>query len=166
MNEGNIHLTCLNCEHEFDGDVSLDALGWHSACPECKSTFDVDVPDRRFVIAFAKDGPPDDPCRYQTDSFTGEGVASIHAFGTAEEFIECWKKLSEQPEGMWYWCLDAYPGQSYTNEPVFCICSGACDPSDIEIFAAYPPLSEAAAQLQEPAAEPEKSMDMKMGGIT
>lgn len=38
-------LTCLNCWHIFDGDVSLDELGWHSACPECGSSFDVDVPE-------------------------------------------------------------------------------------------------------------------------
>ena len=164
MSEELIHLTCLNCEHEFDGGVSLDALGWHSACPECESTFDVDVPERRFVIAFVKDGPPDDPCRYLTDSFTGEGIATIHAFGTAEEFITCWEKLSEQSEGMLYWCLDTYPDQSCINAPVFCICSGACDPSDIKIFADYPPLREAAEQMmKEPAAEPE--MTMTIGGM-
>ena len=37
-------LTCLNCGHEFDGDVSHDSLGWHSSCPECGGSFDTDAP--------------------------------------------------------------------------------------------------------------------------
>lgn len=42
-------LTCLNCWHQFDGDVSLDELGWHSVCPKCGSSFDVDVPEEEAI---------------------------------------------------------------------------------------------------------------------
>ena len=38
-------LTCLNCGHEFEGSVSLDALGWHSVCPACECSFDTDTPE-------------------------------------------------------------------------------------------------------------------------
>ena len=36
-------LKCLHCDHEFNGTVSNDELGWHSSCPECECSFDVDV---------------------------------------------------------------------------------------------------------------------------
>lgn len=36
-------LKCLQCEHEFDGSISKDELGWHSSCPECGGSFDVDT---------------------------------------------------------------------------------------------------------------------------
>ena len=36
--------TCLHCEHEFEGSASLDRLGWHTLCPECGCSFDVDLP--------------------------------------------------------------------------------------------------------------------------
>jgi len=35
----------LNCGHEFDlTGASYDDLGWHTSCPDCKSSFDVDLP--------------------------------------------------------------------------------------------------------------------------
>ena len=37
-------LTCLHCESVFEGTISLDELGWHSLCPWCGCSFDVDVP--------------------------------------------------------------------------------------------------------------------------
>lgn len=37
-------LTCLNCNHVFQGNVSYDNLGWHSSCPKCGASFDVDLP--------------------------------------------------------------------------------------------------------------------------
>ena len=36
-------LKCLHCEYEFDGSIDKDELGWHSSCPECECSFDVDV---------------------------------------------------------------------------------------------------------------------------
>lgn len=36
-------LKCLNCDHEFESTISYDELGWHSSCPECGGSFDVDV---------------------------------------------------------------------------------------------------------------------------
>ena len=38
-------LKCLNCGYEFDGTISYDELGWHSSCPECECSFDVDIPN-------------------------------------------------------------------------------------------------------------------------
>jgi hypothetical protein len=36
-------MCCLDCGHEFEGAASLDFLGWHSVCPECYGSFDVDI---------------------------------------------------------------------------------------------------------------------------
>ena len=36
-------LKCLHCEYEFDGTIAWDELGWHSSCPECGCSFDVDI---------------------------------------------------------------------------------------------------------------------------
>ena len=49
-------LKCLHCEHEFDGTISRDELGWHSSCPVCGASFDVDVPDNYVVQNFNWDG--------------------------------------------------------------------------------------------------------------
>ena len=38
-------LKCLNCGHDFYGDVEYDYLGWHSSCPECLNSFDIDTED-------------------------------------------------------------------------------------------------------------------------
>lgn len=38
-------VNCSNCGYEFDGEISKDFLGWHSLCPECGCSFDVDAPD-------------------------------------------------------------------------------------------------------------------------
>lgn len=37
-------LKCLHCQNEFDGTIEKDDLGWHSSCPKCGGSFDVDVP--------------------------------------------------------------------------------------------------------------------------
>ena len=35
---------CANCGHIFDVDsISKDEMGWHTTCPVCKSSFNVDV---------------------------------------------------------------------------------------------------------------------------
>ena len=38
-----MELKCLHCECGFDGAIELDELGWHSSCPECGCSFDVDM---------------------------------------------------------------------------------------------------------------------------
>lgn len=38
-------LTCMSCLHEFDGNISLDELGWHGVCPKCGASFPVDAPE-------------------------------------------------------------------------------------------------------------------------
>lgn len=121
-------IKCWNCGHEFEGSISYDELGWHSYCEECKTSFDVDVPTGKIVMAFTD--PVDDdenPYKYFTDDFTGDCVHTYYAFDTVEEFIEKWLEIHDKPNGMWYWVLD---GDT-------CVCSGACDPYDIEIFEEY-----------------------------
>lgn len=121
-----MELKCLNCGHEFDGSISKDTLGWHSSCPECECSFDVDVPNGRIVMAFAWDETDE----YFTDGWYDDNeFATYYAFDTPEEFMIAWRKMHDYdnggyPDGMWYWVMDNG----------VCICSGACDPSDEDIF--------------------------------
>lgn len=40
-------LTCLNCGHKFELEgASLDSYGWHTDCPACGGSFDIDLPLR------------------------------------------------------------------------------------------------------------------------
>lgn len=83
--------------------------------------------DDRIVIAFTDPvdtDPPETRYRYFTDEFTGEGVHTRYTCFGVEAFINRWIQLYDKPNGMWYWVLDN--GK--------CICSGACDPDDIDIF--------------------------------
>lgn len=121
-----MRLNCLNCGHEFDGSITKDNLGWHSSCPNCNGSFDVDVPIGRIVMAFAWDETDE----YFTDDwYDGNGIVTYYAFDTPEEFMQAWRKMHDYknggcPDSMWYWVLD--------NGEL--ICAGACDPNDEEIF--------------------------------
>lgn len=117
-------LQCLQCGHEYDGWITKDGLGWCSLCPECGGSFDVDIPEGKIIMAFAWDEDDD----YFTDNWRDDNhFATYYAFNTQHEFFEAWEKMSENPDGMWYWVM--VDGK--------CICSGACDPGDIEIFNEY-----------------------------
>ena len=81
--------------------------------------------DGKIIMAFTDPVDGDEnPYKYFTDNFTGEGVHTYHIFYTVEDFIAKWEEINGYVNGMWYWVLDN--GK--------CICSGACDPDDIEIF--------------------------------
>ena len=51
-------LICLQCGHEFEGTISYDEFGWHSSCPECESSFDVDAPENTVLITVYADTVP------------------------------------------------------------------------------------------------------------
>lgn len=79
----------------------------------------------KIIMAFTDPVDGDEnPYKYFTDNFTGEGVHTYHIFNTVEDFIAKWEEINGYANGMWYWVLDS--GKL--------ICSGACDPDDIEIF--------------------------------
>jgi len=83
--------------------------------------------DNKIIMAFTDPIDTDDPktCyKYFTENFTGEGVHTYHIFDNEKAFINKWINIHDKPNGMWYWVLDN--GN--------CICSGACDPDDIDIF--------------------------------
>ena len=82
------------------------------------------------IIAFTdkiRDRVVLDPYVYFTDHFTGEGLVSAYGCHDLKDFFILMEHLIEYPDGMWYWVL--HEGK--------CICSGACDPDDIEIFEDY-----------------------------
>ena len=114
-------LECPHCGKEFDGAISKDALGWHTACPDCTGSFDIGVPKGRYVMAFALD----DTDEFFTDDwFDDNSIVTYYAFDTPEELVAAWYRKSVDPDSMWYWLLD--DGK--------CFCSGACDPGDIDII--------------------------------
>ena len=99
-----------------------------------KNKFDTSLLKGKIVMAFTdpldtltEDYEEKDNYKYFTDNFTGYGVHTYYIFDTADEFIAKWKEIYDKPNGMWYWVLD----------DGICICSGACDPGDIEIFEEY-----------------------------
>lgn len=118
-------LKCLQCNHKFDGVIEKDDLGWHSSCPECGGSFDVDVPEGKIVVAFTD--PIDDADEPYKPFDQAEPTWNIHgyyAFDSVEAFLQKWKEFCDEPYGMWYWVIDEGT----------VVCSGAVDPGDIEIF--------------------------------
>ena len=99
-----------------------------------KNKFDMELLKGKIVMAFTDPldalmenynvTTKEDNYKYFTDNFTGEGIHTYYVFDSITEFIKTWKEIHDKPNGMWYWVLD--DGK--------CICSGACDPDDIEIF--------------------------------
>ena len=117
-------LRCQNCGHEFDGGFTKDSFGGHCVCPKCNTGFGVDVLEGRIIMAFAWDETDE----YFTDDWNDDNkIATYYTFNAPGEFIKAWEKMVEDPDGMWYWVLD---GEEL-------VCSGACDPGDIDIFENY-----------------------------
>lgn len=133
-------LTCMNCYHVFEGTISLDELGWHSTCPECGASFDVDVPDGKIKMIFQDTSESRD----FNDFYRGDAVRSYYAFDNIKDFIAKWKEISENPDSMWYWC---YNGDIKDEN---CFCSGACDPYDIENFMEHFGCDEAGNHIPTP----------------
>lgn len=120
-------LKCLNCKHEFDGTIAYDELGWHSSCPECSSSFDVDLPEGSIVMAFADpDEEAENPYGNFTESIRDVCISSYYAFSSRREFLKKWEEkiYNEEPDGMWYWAIE---GDN-------CITYGGPDPGDIELI--------------------------------
>lgn len=120
-------LTCLQCGHKFEGGICYDELGWHSSCPECGGSFDVDVPEGRIVMAFTdRVDDEENPYKNFTDRPEDAEVFAYYAFNTVRSFVRKWRKLmdSHEPQGMWYWVMDEG----------YCVTCGAFDSMDIELF--------------------------------
>ena len=128
-------LKCLCCEHEFEGAISKDELGWHSVCEDCGSSFDVAVPEGRIVVAFTNPNYDSvEPYKNFEQDSPVENICAYYVFATPDEFVNKWYEMVENPAGMWYWVIDT--AFEYPNGEIgeLLITSGACDPGDIEIF--------------------------------
>lgn len=84
--------------------------------------------------------PPETRYKYFTDEFTGEGVHTLYNCFGVEAFINRWIHIYDKPNGMWYWVID---------DDGKCICSGACDPYDIDIFIEHWHLEEYSDAIHE-----------------
>ena len=126
-------LHCLNCGHNFEGFISFDAYGWHSSCPACDGSFDVDVgipTQSKYIIAFADD--EDDSCF--SDDILEAKLISVNGYASARDFIQAWENFVEHPESMWYFCLIRRNDEVGLDKYDYMV-TGACDPNDIEAFA-------------------------------
>ena len=125
-------LKCLHCENKFDGNISYDELGWHSVCPECGCSFDVDVPDGKIIMAFIGrniDFGNIDFTKFEDDHTKNE-IYSYRAYNSVKSFMNRWRKMAEKPDSMWYWVIDGTNGEYITT--------GACSiDGDKEIFKGY-----------------------------
>ena len=120
-----MELKCLQCEHVFEGAISKDVLGWHSSCPKCGGSFDVEVPTGPIIMAFANPlVGTNDPCEPFRAKMPEMNIHSYYAFATREAFLETWQTIVEEPDGEWYWVME--------NGNV--ILDGACDPVDMDTF--------------------------------
>ena len=56
---------CLNCGEEFAArDLSKDELGWHTTCPKCFGTFDVDPEPQMWRLTDRDEFGVGRVCRY------------------------------------------------------------------------------------------------------
>lgn len=123
-------LECWICGHEFDGSISYDPLGWHSYCEECDTSFDVDIPQGRIVMALCD---PDWLAEHYEDDFIDDmqenAICAYYAFNDFDAFIAKWNEIFEWAEGYWYWIIvDGHP------EPFL---SGVFEMGDMDIFEEY-----------------------------
>ena len=72
-----MELTCMSCLHEFEGNISLDELGWHGVCPKCGASFPVEVPKGRIVMAFVDDSDDSRDGEHFTDDFRGKNTTPL-----------------------------------------------------------------------------------------
>lgn len=125
-------IKCELCGHIHEGTIAKigkpvkrgGEKQWLSFCPECNHFIPVKVPKGKIVMAFAYDESHD----YFTDDFDPKNpLVSYYAFNSPKAFMDAWKEKVKKPDSMWYFVLNGD----------FCVCSGACDPGDIEIFEEY-----------------------------
>ena len=86
-----LKVTCLNCGNTFATDsYELDDLGWHTTCPECGASFDIDY-----------DGNPERKTKYCVmKSFRDYYTVEVEA-SNEKEAIE---KAKELDDGEWDLC--------------------------------------------------------------
>ena len=78
-------------------------MGWHSVCPKCGSSFDVDVPKGKFVMAFASNQHPE--C-FTFDWRDDNALVSYYAFDSVNDFLDMWIGKVDEPDSDWYWVLE------------------------------------------------------------
>lgn len=85
----------------------------------------VEVPEGKILVAWANpDYEAEAPYEVFEQDVPEKGICAYGVYETPVEFLMAWREMVHNPEGMWYWVMDGGD----------CICSGACDPGDIEIF--------------------------------
>lgn len=113
--------------------------GWYTTCPVCGEEKSLDIPtsfEGKIAMLFVAQ-PEGDPHKYFIDGLRVEDLkkvefVSVEVFDDPKQFMKTFYKKANffpgyYPDSMWYFVFDDN----------YCICSGACDPYDEEIFTEY-----------------------------
>lgn len=95
--------TCPHCERNFERPISLDYLGWHTTCPFCEGSFDVDPdpnsPGEKLRAAKKKAADLSNNLSYNAGYLAGYADALAEAYGARYYHI----KPGPDLEGVWAW---------------------------------------------------------------
>ena len=123
-----MNFICTHCDRHYNGVMCKKENTWESTCPLCNETNILIPPEAPIIMMYTDAIDPidssDNPYKYFTDNPNTDYICNYFTFDTPTEFISEWKRIVNEPRGMWYWVIE-------NGE---CICSGAPDPYDIEIF--------------------------------
>lgn len=120
--------------------LEVKTKGIYAHCPYCGANYQINIPKGAIFMAFADDTQEDYEDFFTDQMVEGTRIQSLYIFKTKEDFLEGFKKISEDPDGMWYW--------AYEDNVVFC--SGACSPDDEEIFEEYFGLEKESTDARKP----------------
>jgi predicted RNA-binding Zn-ribbon protein involved in translation (DUF1610 family) len=128
---------CPKCGGVFSRNVTRDGEGLSLICRNCGDAVKV---NGLVIMAFADDSDPSKDRERFVEGIEESTVRTWYTFDSAKLFMDAWRKMVEKPDGMWYWVF-------YNGE---CICSGACDPYDEDIFDEEFGLDETGEPVVEP----------------
>ncbi|MBQ7818492.1 MAG: hypothetical protein IJ341_02225 [Bacteroidales bacterium] len=122
-----LQLTCPNCgnsiwikrEDEFECSACGEISNPEDMCCEAVPDLRHIISSNKIVMIFAENNS-----KNFTDEYDGNAYVSFYTFDSPPAFMSTWENKVKKPDSMWCWVY-------YNGE---CICSGACDPGDNEIF--------------------------------
>lgn len=97
-----LSLTCPHCGHTFMGGASEDNLGWHSMCPACEQSFDIDLPKE------ASESEPEEKPQEKVVVFRSSGGRYIDFIAAVENYDSHFDAAAEEGVDQWNESDDEY----------------------------------------------------------
>lgn len=118
------YINRINWIGETDLAVELAAAKAFDKACDIREAFALSgkFPDNQFIMAVQ-----DEFVSPTSDEYTGENIKALRVCDSIEDLGLEWNDVLNSEEGNWYWV--------FANGE--CICSGAVDPGDLEIFKDY-----------------------------